>query len=206
MNLESIPLIIQWLGGLLAYTALGIVLYGVCRSTHRRTGHTVGLKGNWLRSWRFYLASSAFFFSVVWLGMEKPVVDSINPDRAWMLALGSLLYFSGLLFLMWAQLTLGKDYFVSTGFGAKLFEGHQLITGGPYSIVLHPIYAGLFLAALGCLLIYTTCTTVYFACFALLMFVRARSEEVGSSAEFGEQWKEYCRHVPSFIPRLRKVR
>jgi len=29
MNLESIPLIIQWLGGLLAYTALGIVLYGI---------------------------------------------------------------------------------------------------------------------------------------------------------------------------------
>ena len=54
------------------------------------------------------------------------------------------------------------------------------------------------------LLLYSTCTTLYFACFAPLMFVRARREETALAAEFGEQWKEYCQRVPEFIPRWRK--
>jgi len=126
--------------------------------------------------------------------------------RVTMLIMGSLLYFPGMLFLLWARLTLGKNYFVSTGFGAQLFKEHQLITSGPYAIVRHPMYAGLILAALGSLLLYFTWTTVYFACFAPLMLVRAWREETALSAEFGEQWKEYCKRVPAFIPRLRKER
>ncbi len=69
--------------------------------------------------------------------------------RNWMLVLGSMLYFPGMCFLLWARLTLGKNYFVSTGFGAQLFKEHQLITSGPYALVRHPMYAGLILAALG---------------------------------------------------------
>ena len=200
----TLELIIQWMGGLLAYSALGFVLYGVWRGTRRQTGRTVGLAGSWLRSWWFYLASSALFFGIAYLGWTS-LPWTVSPSaRVWMLVFGSLLYFPGLLVLVWARLVLGKNYFVSTGFGAQLFEGHQLITSGPYAIVRHPMYTGLFLAALGSLLIYTTWTTVYFACFAPLMFVRARREETALSAEFGEQWKEYCKHVPSFFPRLRK--
>ena len=196
--------IIQWLGGFLAYAALGIVLYGVWRGTRQQTGRTVGLAGNWLRSWWFYLASSLFFFGIAWLGW-KPLPWMIAPsDRVLMLAIGSLLYFPGMCLLLWARLELGKNYFVSTGFGAQLFKEHQLITSGPYAIVRHPMYAGLILAALGSLLIYATWTTVYFACFAPLMFIRARREEAALSAEFGEQWREYCKRVPAFFPRLRK--
>jgi protein-S-isoprenylcysteine O-methyltransferase Ste14 len=121
-----------------------------------------------------------------------------------MLALGALFYFPGMSLLLWARLTLGKNYFVSTGFGAQLFAGHQLITSGPFAILRHPMYAGLILAALGSLPIYFTWTTAYFACFAPLMFVRARREEAALAAEFGEAWIQYCKRVPAFFPRLRK--
>jgi protein-S-isoprenylcysteine O-methyltransferase Ste14 len=106
--------------------------------------------------------------------------------------------------LLWGRLALGRNYFVSTGFGAQLFSEHQLVTSGPFAIVRHPMYAGLILAAVGSLLIYTTWTTVYFACFAPLVFIRAWREEQVLAEEFGEQWKEYCKRVPAFIPRLRK--
>ena len=196
--------IIQWLGGFLAYAALGIVLYGVWRGIQRQAGRTVGLAGNWLRSWWFYLASSLFFFGIAYWGW-KPLPLTFSPTiQIVVLIIGALLYFPGMLFLLWARVTLGKNYFVSTGFGAQLFKGHQLVTSGPYVIVLHPMYAGLILAALGSLLIYTTWTTVYFACFAPLMFVRARREETALSLEFGENWREYCKRVPTFIPRFRK--
>jgi len=199
MTLETI---IQWMGGLLAYTALGIVLYGVWRGTQRRAGRTTGLKGTWLRSWWFYLGSSMFFFGICYFGWI-PLPLTISPaTRTMMLIMGSLLYFPGMAFLLWGRLALGRNYFVSTGFGAQLFSEHQLVTSGPFAIVRHPMYAGLMLAALGGLLIYTTWTTVYFACFAPLMLVRARREEQVLAAEFGEQWQEYCKRVPAFIPRL----
>jgi isoprenylcysteine carboxyl methyltransferase (ICMT) family protein YpbQ len=201
----GIEITIQWLGGFLAYASLGVVLYGIWRGTRQQTGRTVGLSGNWLHSWWFYLASSLFFFGIAYWGW-KPLPLTFSPSiRIATLIVGSLLYFPGMLFLLWGRVTLGKNYFVSTGFGAQLFKGHQLITSGPYAIVRHPMYAGLTLAAMGSLLIYATWTTVYFACFAPLMFVRARREEATLSAEFGEQWQEYCRRVPMFLPRLRKA-
>ena len=204
MNISLFDLIVRWLGGLLAYSALGIVLYGVWRGTRRQAGRTVGLAGSWLRSWWFYLASSALFFGLAYVGWN-PLPCTVAPStRVWMLVFGSLLCFPGLLLLIWARLTLGKNYFVSTGFGAQLFAGHQLITSGPFAIVRHPMYAGLILAALGSLLIYTTWTTVYFACFAPLMVVRARREETALAAEFGEQWVEYCNRVSSFLPRWKR--
>lgn len=204
MDVQLFETIIQWLGGLLAYAALGVVLYGVWRGTRQQTGRTVGLSGSWLHSWWFYLASSLFFFGIAYWGW-KPLPLTFSPSmQITMLIVGALLYFPGMLFLLWARRTLGKNYFVSTGFGAQLFKGHQLITSGPYAIVRHPMYAGLILAAVGSLLIYATWTTVYFTCFAPLMFVRARREETVLSAEFGEQWQEYCRWVPMFLPRFRK--
>ena len=205
MDVQLFETIIQWLGGLLAYTALGVVLYGVWRGTRQQTGRTVGLSGNWLRSWWFYLASSLFFFGIAYWGWKPLPLTFSSSMQVMMLIVGALLYFPGMLFLLWARLTLGKNYFVSTGFGAQLFKGHQLITSGPYAIVRHPMYVGLILAALGSLLIYFTWTTVYFVCFAPLMFVRARREETALSAEFDEQWQEYCRRVHMFLPRLRKA-
>lgn len=121
-----------------------------------------------------------------------------------MLAGGAVFYFPGMGLLLWGRLALGKNYFVSTGFGAQLFSDQQLVTTGPYRIVRHPMYAGLMLSAVGSLLIYTTWTTVFFVCFAPLMVRRAWHEENALSAEFGEQWQEYCKRVPAFIPRLRK--
>ena len=58
--------------------------------------------------------------------------------------------------------------------------------------------------ALGSPLLYSIWTTVYFAFFAPLMFIRARNEEDALSAEFGDQWQENCRQVPMFLPRFRK--
>jgi len=196
--------IIQLLGGLLAYATLGIVLYGVWRGTRRQAGRTTGLNASWLRSPWFYLASCALFFGIAYLGW-KPLPWKISPSvQLWMLVVGSLVYFPGMGFLVWARLVLGKNYFVSTGFGTQLFKDHQLITSGPFTIIRHPMYVGLILAAFGALLIYFTWTTVYFALFAPFTLIRSRREETALSAEFGEQWREYCRRVPAFIPRLER--
>jgi protein-S-isoprenylcysteine O-methyltransferase Ste14 len=204
MDIRLFESVIQWLGGLLAYTALGFVLYGVWRGTRQQAGRTIGLSGGLLRSWWFYLASSLIFFGIAYLGW-KPLPLAFSPSvRLIPMIVGALLYFPGMLFLLWARLSLGKNYFVSTGFGAQLFKGHQLITSGPYAIMRHPMYAGLILASVGALLIYMTWTTVYFALFAPMTLIRARREEHALAEEFGDQWREYCKRVPMLVPPLRK--
>jgi protein-S-isoprenylcysteine O-methyltransferase Ste14 len=204
VNLEIVDIFVRWMGGLLAYTTLGVVLYGIWRGTQRQAGRTTGRTGAWLRSPWFYLASSALFFGVCYFGWIPLPLNYSPPDRVGMLALGSLLYFPGMSFALWGRLALGKNYFASTGFGAQLFAGHQLITRGPFAIVRHPMYLGLVTAALGSLLLYQTWTALAFAIFAPFVLFRARREEAALSAEFGEQWQDYCHRVPAFFPRLKQ--
>lgn len=201
MTLETV---IHWMGGLLAFSTLGFLLYSIWRGTQRQPGRTTGRNAAWLRSPVFYLAASAVFFGIAWLGWIPLPVSFPLLTRTVMLFLGALLYFPGLAFVLWGRLALGKNYFVSTGMGAQLFANQQLVTSGPYALVRHPMYAGLALAAWGALLIYFTWTTVYFAVFAPMLFLRARREEQVLAAEFGEQWQEYSRRVPAFLPHFHK--
>ena len=195
--------VFRWLGGFLAFAILGFLLYSVWIGTKRRAGQTVGRQAAWLRSPLFYLVASALFFGIAWLGWI-PLPVSLSPFvRMILLLVGALLYFPGMALVLWGRLALGRNYFVSTGLGAQLFADQQLVTSGPYAFVRHPMYVGLALAAWGALLIYLTWTTVYFAVFAPMLFLRARREEQALSAEFGEQWREYCKRVPAFLPRFR---
>jgi protein-S-isoprenylcysteine O-methyltransferase Ste14 len=121
-----------------------------------------------------------------------------------LVVIGALLYFPGLSLVLWGRLTLGKNYFVSTGLGAQVFVDQQLVTSGPYAIIRHPIYVGVLLAAWGSLLIYATWTTVYFAVFGPLVLLRSKREEAALAEEFGEQWQVHCKCVPAFLPRRRR--
>jgi len=204
MNFDWIETLIRWVGGLVAYVILGILLLGILRGTRRQAGRTTGRNAAWLRSGLFYLIASALFFGISYLGWIRLPLRISPTIRGWMLAIGALLYFPGVSLFLWGRFSLGKYYFVSTALGAQLFTGHQLVTKGPYSILRHPMYAGLILASIGSLLIYLTWTSLLYACFSPLISVRAWREEAALRAEFGGQWEEYCKQVPAFLPRLKR--
>ena len=96
---------------------------------------------------------------------------------------------------------LGKQW----SYEARVIEGHQLITQGPYAWVRHPIYTamlGKLLAsnfAFGHWLGLVIAGTV----FVLGTLIRIRSEEKLMRATFGEQYEAYARRVPVFVPGLR---
>jgi protein-S-isoprenylcysteine O-methyltransferase Ste14 len=204
MNLDSIESIIRWLGGLLAYMVLGVVVYGIWRGTRRQSGRITGRMGHYLRSPWFYLITSVLYFGLCYLGWIPLPLDIPVQVQFVVLVFGSILYFPGMVFALWGRLALGDNYFVSTGFGAQLFANQKLVTGGPYTIVRHPMYAGLLLASLGSLLIYHTWTTLLFAFFTPALFMRARREEAALAAEFGERWQAYCKRIRAFLPRFGK--
>ncbi|HEY1890908.1 MAG TPA: isoprenylcysteine carboxylmethyltransferase family protein [Steroidobacteraceae bacterium] len=64
--------------------------------------------------------------------------------RFWTAA-GAALTLLGLLFAVWARVYLGRNW---SGVAA-LKADHELVTGGPYRWVRHPIYSGLALAFVG---------------------------------------------------------
>jgi hypothetical protein len=91
-----------------------ILFYGIWRGMQQKVGRVTGNVSQLLRSSLFYFLASAFFFGMAYLGW-KPLPWDISPQaRGWMLTCGSLLFFPGMAFLLWARLTLGKYYFVST--------------------------------------------------------------------------------------------
>jgi protein-S-isoprenylcysteine O-methyltransferase Ste14 len=196
--------ILRWMGGLLAYTALAVVFYGIWRGTRRLPGRTSGQAAGWLRSSSFYFLATTIFL-ILSVIFWKPFPADLSPvARLACLVTGALLYFPGMALLLWARLALGKMYFVSTSFGAQLYTDHKLVTHGPFAVVRHPMYIGLILAASGSLFLYLTWTTLAFAIFAPFVLLRARREEIALAAEFGEEWQEYCKRVPAFFPWLRR--
>lgn len=86
-------------------------------------------------------------------------------------------------------------------------EGAALRTGGIYSVVRHPIYVGIIIAALGFLI--TMGSWWQFALWiALIIFFLAKASwEDGLLADrHGVKWYDYADHVGGFIPRLRSLR
>jgi len=120
------------------------------------------------------------------------------------LALGAVMYFAGMAFVVWGRLTLGRMYFVSTSFGAQLFADHQLIMRGPFAIVRHPMYAGIVALSFGGLLIYRTWTWVSLVAIAPALLRRARREEQALSVRFDKEWDAYAARVPAWIPHRRR--
>lgn len=94
-------------------------------------------------------------------------------------------------------------HFRSWRFRAALSKGHQLATGGPFSLLRHPIYMGLDLLALGSA-IWVPTPALWAAC--LLMFIgsdlRGRAEERILDQAFGDSYRDYCRRTKRFVPGL----
>jgi protein-S-isoprenylcysteine O-methyltransferase Ste14 len=98
-----------------------------------------------------------------------------------------------------------------TGFGIflqgwrELYRAHKenrLATGGLYSLVRHPQYTGLFIALFGEGIVHwPTLFSIALFPVIVLVYVRlARKEEKKVIEEFGEEYLEYRRHVPMFLP------
>ena len=203
MGAEVFERLVGILGAMMAFLTLGVALLGLWRSLKRPKGRAIGLAQMMLRGPVYLLISVLFFGTCFILWRPLPLTISLIA-RVQMLVLGISLYFPGLALVLWGRLTLGKMYNVSSALAAQLYIDHQLIMDGPFAHVRHPMYLGVLMAAFGGLLIYRTWALVFLAVAFLGLAVRARREEQGLAAEFGEQWEEYCERVPAWIPRLRR--
>ena len=178
-------------------------LLGFRRERVHTRGRKSGLAANLLR-WPVMLAQTVLFIAVgVLLWHPLPLVLSPTLNGI-VLALGSLLYFPGITLYLWGYWSLGRMFGISSGFGAILYQDHQLIRSGPYQYVRHPMYLAVILTAFGALLVFRTWTMALYAPMSLGVVFRARREEQLLAEQFGKEWQTYRQEVNGWIPRFRK--
>src|SRR3989454_4659846 len=96
---------------------------------------------------------------------------------------------------MWS---LGRSY----GIRMALFEGHRLVTEGPYRVVRHPMYLGILSFHIGAIfalqsLLLLAATALYVVPFTA---VRIVAEERVLLQGFGDAYVAFVRRVPALVP------
>jgi len=121
-----------------------------------------------------------------------------GPLAVW-LSLGVALVALGLAFSAAARAKLGGNWSATI----TLKKDHELIRGGPYALVRHPIYTGMLLAFFGsALAIGRWRALVGLVLLAAGLLRKMAIEERLMTEQFGEAYARYRAEVPALIPFL----
>ena len=119
----------------------------------------------------------------------------------WRIA-GSLLFFVVASVLSWTSMrALGRHW----RFDAGLDADHELVRSGPYRVVRHPIYTSMFCMLLGTGFLLATPLPLLLPSISLFIIgteIRVRIEDRLLASRFGDQFRDYQRRVPAYIPFL----
>ncbi len=110
--------------------------------------------------------------------------------------LGTAACVAGLLVIGWGSVALGSFL---TPF-PRPTERHELITGGPFRWVRHPIYSGVLLTALGaCLISGSWLALAFWLALCVLFDLKSRREELWL-AQRHPAYLEYRNRTRKFVP------
>jgi protein-S-isoprenylcysteine O-methyltransferase Ste14 len=133
-----------------------------------------------------------------------PLLSFADYDLAWPIRWSGAAIMVFSLWLFWrSHVDLGQNWSVSL----EVRQGHQLITGGVYRWIRHPMYASIWLWGLaqGMMLSNWFAGWAVMLAFAAMYFVRAPREERLMYEEFGEGYRAYARRTGRLFPRLTKA-
>jgi protein-S-isoprenylcysteine O-methyltransferase Ste14/membrane protease YdiL (CAAX protease family) len=188
-------------GVLTASSVLAIVVLLIwVRSPRERASR--GARSRDGRAWYGFLGQAAAF-AMVWLWRRPAGTDlfTIRPDVGWALAGLAIALSAAAAWLFTSALfALGRFWPV----GARVADDHRLVIAGPFALVRHPIYVGLFLLLLASGLAWSTPEAMIVAVwlFGWATHVRATREEKLLSSALGTAYAVYAARVPRFMPRL----
>jgi protein-S-isoprenylcysteine O-methyltransferase Ste14 len=139
--------------------------------------------------------------AVVLLGFPRVPLSVLDrrflPSSIWWFWIGAAVTASGLLFSVWGRRYLGRNW----SRAVTIKKDHELITGGPYSLVRHPIYTGLLGGLFGCALALGEWRGLVAVGLVFIGLLRKlRLEEQWMRMQFGESYDNYSRQVRALVP------
>lgn len=119
------------------------------------------------------------------------------------LAIGFILALIGELIRIWGVGYAGSETRTTGPVG-----GSKLVTAGPYAYVRNPLYVGNMLIYLGfgvmSMALFPFLQILGFIYFLVQYYLIVTLEEEYLSRTFGDEYARYYKHVPRFIPRLKR--
>jgi protein-S-isoprenylcysteine O-methyltransferase Ste14 len=167
----------------------------VCAQIAQR--RAVSRRGATIRTAGGLAALTPYFFWVPYVVIALRPGPELQVPAALQWA-GVALSILGVVFSLWAVMTLGRHYDLVL----EVHQDHELVRGGPYSLVRHPVYTGLALhfagpcLVTGNLLLVAGTLLVSYPAF----YLRARAEEALLRDRFGAAYESYAREVPMLVP------
>lgn len=120
------------------------------------------------------------------------------PARAWAVAIGALTF----LLAMWVFRRTHKELGRNWSITLEIRDKHELIRGGPYALVRHPMYTSFMLMGVGqaFLLSNWVAGLAGLIGFAVLFLLRVEEEERMMLEMFGSQYRDYMERTKRIIP------
>jgi protein-S-isoprenylcysteine O-methyltransferase Ste14 len=122
--------------------------------------------------------------------------DSYQLHNAVIGLVGTLLVILGIAIAVSARIRLGRNW----GMPASHKENPELITGGPYRFVRHPIYSGFLIAMLGTTIALSLAWVLPLVFFGVYFVYAARQEERYMAEKFPEQYPAYMKRTKMLVP------
>ncbi|SRR5579871_2119186 len=117
-------------------------------------------------------------------------------SHALMAVVGIILVILGIALAVWARIHLGRNW----GTPMSQRVDPELITGGPYAYVRHPIYSGLILGMIGSAIGQSIAWTLPLVLFGAYFIYSARREEEFMCRQFPETYPAYMRRTHMLVP------
>jgi protein-S-isoprenylcysteine O-methyltransferase Ste14 len=143
------------------------------------------------------LAMVAFFLPLVWVVSLEPALANYRllPGAYWS---GVVVLVASLWLFARSHADLGTNWSITL----EVRETHELVTGGVYRRVRHPMYTALLLYSLGFALVLPNWIAgpAYLVAMTLLVAFRLGPEEQLMRAEFGPDYDDYARRTKRLVP------
>ena len=126
------------------------------------------------------------------LALDRPAAAAVAES------VGLIFYGLGFLLMAWALLTLGRNYQLG---GSVPRSDDQMVTGGPYRMIRHPMYTAALSISLGlACLIQSWAVLGVFGVYLALMAALIPVEEDGLRKAYGERYRAYQQKTKKLIP------
>lgn len=119
---------------------------------------------------------------------------------AWSVVVGTVVFFSALWVFRRTHKELGRNWSITL----EIRDKHELISGGPYAFVRHPMYTSFMLMGVGQALLLPNWAAGLAGLlgFAVLFFLRVDKEERMMLEIFGIQYRDYMQRTKRIVPYL----